>query len=359
MTKKERVAAGKGQGSDLKRRDWCMTIFVQPEGMEHPRTEEDVDEILGGFRWCGQIEEGHKKHHPHFQIYAVAPNAIHWSSLKKRLPPDVHFEPRSAPHAWQAVAYAVKEDTRIEGPFWHGLSPADAEPHAGQRTDLTELADRIKSGESVDSILRGDDSAKLARCLRWARELEAAVKAEREDRFLTEKRDVTVHYWFGAPGIGKTTTVLDSDLDVFQPTLGPDGYRWDAYAGEPAILLDEFEGEKQVRIDVIDRLLQGFKGTRLPARYRDHIAAYTEIFILSNFPPESLYHGDKRWLRRLTDVRHLTRATLPDPDSLHDIEAPIDNRKLDIFGAPIEPLSEDERIAFDLIFDEEESWHTI
>lgn len=307
---------GKKARKDLKRRDWCATIQQQPEGVDHPRTEEDIDEILGGFRWCGQLEEGSKTHRRHFQIYMVAPNPVHWTSLKKRLPADVHFEPRSAPHAWQAAAYAVKADTRVEGPFWHGLTPADTVSNQGSRTDLTEIAEQIKAGTTVDELLRGPDSTKLSRCLRWARELEAAVKSEREERFLHEKRDVQVHFWWGEPGIGKTTTVLDSDLEIFQPTLAQDGYRWDGYAGEDVILLDEFEG--QIRIDQIDRLLQGFKGTKLPARYHDHVAAYTEVFILSNFPPEALYAGDRRWMRRLTDVRHLTRESLPDMKHLDE-----------------------------------------
>ena len=338
-----------GEKKDLKRRDWCLTIQEQPEGVDHPRTEDEVDAMLDGFRWCGQIEEGHETHRRHFQVYAVAPNAVHWRSLKKRLPRDVHFEARSAPHAWQAAAYAVKEDTRVEGPFWHGLTPDDTVPRQGSRTDLAELAEQIKAGTSVDELLRGPDSTRLSRCLRWARELEAAVKGEREERFLHEKRDVLVHYWWGDPGIGKTTTVLDSDLEIFQPTLAQDGYRWDGYAGEFAILLDEFEGEKQIRIDQIDRLLQGFKGTKLPARYHDHVAAYTEVFILSNFAPESRYYGDRRWMRRLTDVRHLTRETLPDMRSLAEHPA----ERLDVFGDPIPDISSELQKQIDAILEED------
>ena len=70
------------KGKGTRSRAWMVTIFEQPEGMEKPRTEEDVDEILTGLRWCGQLEEGHKTHHRHFQLYVEAPNAIRFSTWK-------------------------------------------------------------------------------------------------------------------------------------------------------------------------------------------------------------------------------------------------------------------------------------
>ncbi|MCT6836799.1 MAG: hypothetical protein M3036_04000, partial [Bifidobacteriales bacterium] len=70
---------------------------------------------------------------------------------------------------------------------------------------------------------------------------------------------------------------------------------------------------------------------------------------LSNFAPESLYSGDRRWMRRLTDVRHLTRETLPDMRSLAEHPA----ERLDVFGDPIPDISSELQKQIDAILEED------
>lgn len=287
------------KGKGTRSRAWMVTIFEQPEGMEKPRTEEDVDEILTGLRWCGQLEEGHETHHRHFQLYVEAKNAIRFSTWK-RLCPDAHVEPREGSKE-QAIAYVTKQDTRVEGPFFHGIEAGDHD-RSGERTDLKEISERILAGESVDDLLLDPDaSTKLSRCLSWARSLERAKVAKREQRYREEPRKVKVFYIWGAPGIGKTHAILMSGMSVFEPTYAPSG-GWDDYRGQDVILFDEFAG--QVPLWQINRLLEGYPNTILRARYHDHVACYHSVFIVSNFAPESLYGGDSSWLRRLTCVEH-------------------------------------------------------
>lgn len=290
----------KSSKKDTRSRAWMLTVFEQPEGMAAPRTEADIAEILTGLRWCGQLEEGHKKHHRHWQIYAEAKNALRFSTWK-RLCPDAHVEPREGSKQ-QAIAYVTKEDTRVAGPFFHGINPDDHD-RSGKRTDLEEISKRILSGgESVsDLLLDPGISTKLARCLPWAKSLEQAKVDKRAQRYRKEPRDVTVFYLWGEPGIGKTHSVLMSGIDVFEPTYAPSG-GWDDYKGQDTILFDEFSG--QVELWQMNRWLNGYPNTVLRARYHNFVACYHQVFIVSNDPPESFYGGAKSWLRRLTCVEH-------------------------------------------------------
>lgn len=285
--------------SDKRSRTWMVTIFEQPEGMAKPRTEDDVDDILTGLKWCGQLEEGHKTHHRHYQLYVEAKNPIRFSTWK-RLCPDAHVEPRKGTKE-EAIAYVTKSDTRVDGPFFHGIEIGDHD-RSGERTDLKEISERILEGESVDDLLLDPDaSTKLVRCLSWARNLERAKVAKQERRYRQEPRDVRVFYVWGAPGIGKTHSILMSGMSVFEPTYAPSG-GWDGYQGEDVVLFDEFKA--QVPLWQMNRWLEGYPNTTLRARYHDHVACYHTVFIVSNFSPEELYGGDSSWLRRLTCVEH-------------------------------------------------------
>lgn len=284
-------------------RAWMVTIFEQPEGMDTPRTEKDISEILTGLSWIGQLEEGHETHHRHFQLYVEAPNAIRFSTWK-RLCPDAHVEPRQGTKE-QAIAYVTKSDTRVEGPFCHGINPGDSD-RSGARTDLEEISQRVLGGESVDSLLLDPDvSPRLARCLSWARSLERARSSALEERYAKEPREVSVFYLWGAPGVGKTYSVLMSGMDIFEPTYADSG-GWDNYTGQDVILFDEFNA--QVPLWQMNRWLNGYPRTILRARYRNYVACYHTVFIISNHPPEEMYDGDPSWLRRLTRVEYVEKG---------------------------------------------------
>lgn len=325
----------KSSKKDTRSRSWMVTIFEQPEGATKPRTEEDVDEILTGLRWCGQLEEGHETHRRHYQLYVEAPNALRFSTWK-RLCPDAHVEPREGSKD-QAIAYVTKSDTRVDGPFFHGIEAGDRD-RSGERTDLEEISKRILSeGESVsDLLLDPGISTKLARCLPWAKSLEQAKVDKIAQKYRKEPRDVTVFYLWGEPGIGKTHSVLMSGMDVFEPTYSPSG-GWDDYKGQDSILFDEFAG--QVPLWQMNRWLEGYPNTVLRARYHDHVACYHTVFIVSNYSPESFYGGDDSWLRRLTFVEH-AHASMgfldPLPSGLLHLSEPDDSAYWDDLNKGVE-----------------------
>lgn len=281
---------------NVRSRGWLLTIFEQPEGKEK-RTESDIAEMLDPLPWMGQLEEGHETHHRHFQIYVEAPNPVHFSSLKKRIP-DAHIEPRHGSKK-QAFEYCSKVDTRLEGPFFHGIDAPGDEPTPGQRMDLEIVSDALLSGKSVDELLLSPEfSPRLARCMNWARSIEQATMSMKFKEYKNNDREVEVHYIYGEPGIGKTYFVKHLP-DVFEPTY--EG-KWDGYNGQDTILFDEFAG--QIPLYQMNRFLEGYRDTRLPARYRDSFACYHTVYIVSNYAPEHFYSGAGSWLRRLTDIQH-------------------------------------------------------
>jgi hypothetical protein len=284
--------------SDLRSRGWLLTIFEQPEGKEK-RTEESISEMLDPLPWMGQLEEGHETHHRHFQIYVEAPNALRFSTIKKKAP-DAHIEPRKGTQR-QAFDYCSKSDTRLEGPFFHGIDKPGDESSPGQRMDLSMISDALLSGMSVDDMLVNPEfSPRLARCMNWARSIEQAVMAKAHEEYKTTDREVEVHYIWGEPGIGKTYSIKTQD-DIFEPSY--DG-KWDGYSGQDSVLFDEFAG--QIPLYQMNRYLEGYRDTRLPARYHDLFACYHHVFIVSNYPPEHFYNHEQSWLRRLTTVEHAT-----------------------------------------------------
>lgn len=293
-------------------RGWLLTIFEQPEGKEK-RTESDIADMLDPLPWMGQLEEGHETHHRHFQIYVEAPNPIHFSSLKKKIP-DAHIEPRHGSKK-QAFDYCSKSDTRIAGPFFHGIDEPGAEPTPGQRMDLSMISDALLAGKSVDDLLLNPEfSPRLARCMTWARSIESAVVAKKIEQYQSIDRDVEVHYIWGASRLGKTYSIVhipDPDVDdddvpryvpVYEPEVVGDSLRWDGYAGEDIILLDEFDGS--IRLGLLNRILEGYHNTHIAARFHNGIACYHVVFIVSNYAPETFYHGESSWLNRLTTVEH-------------------------------------------------------
>lgn len=283
---------------NLKSRGWLLTIFEQPEGKEK-RTESDIADMLDPLPWMGQLEEGHDTHRRHFQIYVEAPNPIHFSSLKKKVP-DAHIEPRKGSKK-QAFDYCSKQDTRIAGPFFHGIDAPGDEVKSGQRMDLNVISDALLSGMSVDDMLVNPEfSPRLARCMNWARSIEQAVMAKNYEVYKGNDRQVAVHYIWGEPGIGKTYLVKHM-TGVFEPTY--EG-KWDGYTGQDVVLFDEFSG--QIPLYQMNRYLEGYRDTRLPARYHDTFACYHTVYIVSNYPPEHFYDGTGSWMRRLSTVEHAT-----------------------------------------------------
>ncbi|BDR52425.1 hypothetical protein KIM372_03320 [Bombiscardovia nodaiensis] len=284
-------------------RGWMLTIPEQPTKPDpdnplgprlpdgDPRTEQDLVTAFGNWPWCGQIEQGDETGYRHFQLWMETPSPKRFTTVKTRLAQagmsDAHIEARWGTKA-QAFAYVTKDNTRVKGPFMHGLSEADALSQPGARTDLAALQEAVDSGMNYRQILGDRElAAYAAHCTNWLHQI---IEARRFALYGTTDREVEVHYLVGPSGCGKT-----SSLRAYYPS--EDIYRvseyvrdpFESYDGQKVLILDEFAG--QLSLDILLNICDRYP-LQLPARYANHIACFDTVWLVSNVKPNSLYTSD-------------------------------------------------------------------
>lgn len=277
-------------------RGWLITIPVDIKDdngvVIGARDEQWLIDHFGAIPWMGQQELGHLTGYKHFQIWVECPNAIRFTTIKKKLGDEAHIEVRNGSKA-DAFNYCSKEDTRVDGPYYHGLTSADAIDKQGARSDLYDVRNAVfEDGMSEQDILNDPDLAvKVAHATQWVKSLVAA----RDNQKVPVYHDVKVYWVYGLPGVGKT------DL-VYKKTF-PDAYRvtqyknpFDEYSHQSVVIFDEFVG--QIDFDMLMNLLDGYK-VILPRRYMNCFAQWNTVVIISNLPPSHslLYQNvvDDRW----------------------------------------------------------------
>ncbi|PJM75367.1 hypothetical protein [Bifidobacterium simiarum] len=123
-------------------------------------------------------------------------------------------------------------------------------------------------------------------------------------------RDIEVHYLYGAPGVGKTSHVYNRYpiKDIYRVT----DYRrpFDEYDRQKVLVLDEYDSQFDwnTLLTYLDRY-----PLMLPARYHNHQACYTVVWMLSNLPLEAQYpevRGERRQalIRRINEVLHMVKG---------------------------------------------------
>ena len=248
--------------------NWIFTIN-NPSSNDLPRA-------WPGVKWCcWQLEAG-ENGTPHLQGYVVLEKKKRLGGMKK-LDKTAHWEVRKGTHE-QAKAYCSKEETRVDGPWEFGV---DKQP--GQRTDLEEIGQLIKSGRTPRSF----GVTHPSQYMRYYRGMHALALALSKPRKF--KTQVTVIY--GETGVGKSRWASETYPDAYWKP--PNSKWWDNYAQEDVVIIDEFYG-----------WLPYCEMLRLLDRYPCQVEtkggsvnfAPKEIIILSNKPPEEWYdHAKCPW----------------------------------------------------------------
>lgn len=265
---------------DGKFRRWMLTI----RAADH--TQDEVIEKLSGYKgFAGQLEEGKKKGkdgqgYLHYQVYVHHSDAIRFSTLKK-LFPKAHLEVARSDAA-TCVAYCTKDDeTRRGEPFWGGK--IDLEEYQGKRNDLEEMRQRLLDGDRYEDLIWKD--ARALRNMVALQQLQQIV----DELNIPKQREVKAVYLHGASGVGKSRMVwekYDYDLRKLHAISEYKHGCWDTYSAHEVVLLDEFRG--QWNIGMMLKLLDRYPLT-LPARYRDRVAGFEEVWVLSNLPISEQY----------------------------------------------------------------------
>lgn len=178
----------------------------------------------------------------------------------------------------QNKVYCSKEATRKPDTVPVELGEYDAKAGTqGRRSDLEEIAEKIKSNVSTRQIAEeypGD-------FIRYHMGIEAlAGKLQRPPM---NARNVVVFYLYGPTGTGKTHRCRTQIPDLFEVMPGRDP--WGGYSGQTTVLFDEFNWEKW-SVQEMNKYLDKWP-CKLDCRYRDTYAAWTRVVICANSPVEA------------------------------------------------------------------------
>lgn len=158
-----------------------------------------------------------------------------------------------------------------------------------------------------------------------------------DEQFGTEMRDVEVVYVQGETRTGKTYHITHSYKkgDVYHAIMGK-LHPFDGYSGQDVLLLDEYRASIPLAVALV--YLDKYPCT-LEARYHDRTAAYTKVFVVSNWRFEEQYVKEqntkpadyKAWVARFHYIRVYTAYRT------YDEYTPADYFKL-IKGKRVKPV---------------------
>ncbi|AUM61848.1 Rep [uncultured virus] len=195
-------------------RNWCFTLNNPTEQITWPDSA----------RYAIWQKERGENGTEHYQGYVEFRHNKILDAVRNILP-RAHWESRRGTQQ-QAIAYASKEDTRIEGPWTHGELALSRQ---GFRTDLLELKEAIEEGTSERDLYQLPAM--------WTHQRAALSYM----RLIQPPRTwiTRVFLLIGEPGTGKTRFCQRVAPGAYwkQPSIW-----WDDYNGESDVIIDDFYG---------------------------------------------------------------------------------------------------------------------
>jgi Putative viral replication protein/RNA helicase len=216
----------------------------------------------------------------HLQGYLATRRAIRLSEVKLLIP-GAHFEQaRSA----AAINYCHKEDTRVDGPWEHGVRPRNGRP--GQRTDLEEVCAKIVGGQRLHELI-ASNAALFVRNHNGLAKLDTIINDGRAKR--DKAPDVWIYHGVSGSGKSRRAHLLGSENGA--TLYKKDSTRWwNGYNGQDFILFDDWVGSNELSpgelLSIVDRYDRGveYKGgyTKLVT---------TKFIFTTNIEPGEWYRG--------------------------------------------------------------------
>ena len=279
---------------------------------DHDRIKERLRKMTTIVYWCMADEVGKNGETPHTHIYFVARNGIRFSMVKK-LFPTAHIEScygtsqENKDYITKTGKYREEEGrkTSIDGTFeeW-GEIPNNEK--MGRRGEQHFLFDMVESGLSDAEILRAYPSA-----LPHLRNIDHARQTLVEEEYCNTFRNLIISYIFGKTETGKTRNVMEKYGYGNVYRITDYKHPWDSYntARHKVVVFEEFRSS--LRIKEMLNYLDGYP-CQLPARYRNKVATYLTVYIITNIPLEKQYpeiqeDSPETWeafIRRIGKVLH-------------------------------------------------------
>lgn len=289
-------------------RKWLLTIN---NPADHNMDHKNIIAILNKFRavkyWCLCDEIGINTQTYHTHIFIYGNNAIEFSVVKKKFP-SAHIdyckgtcqENRDYIRKEGKYKGSTKEDTNIPETFQEsGDMPVERQ---GQRNDLIDLYDMIKSGMSNYEILEQNPEVML-----HIDKVERVRYAVMQEQFKNTFRQLEVYYCYGKAGCGKTRSIMEKYGYENVSRITDYKHPFDNYKGQDVIIFEEFRSSLKIQ-DMLN-YLDGYP-LDLPCRYNNKVACFTKVYIISNIPLNEQYTDVQRnyeetwkaFLRRIKQV---------------------------------------------------------
>lgn len=272
-------------------RKWTLVINNPLDyGFNHNQIRDILMKFFPDY-FCMADEIATTTRTPHTHLFIYSHSPIRFSTLKNRFP-IAHIE-KAYGSAKDNRDYLLKcgkwentekSETSVEGSFeeW-GNMPDEKQK---KMSKMNVLIENIKDGKRTTEII--DDTPEFAFRIRDIDILRQTLLSE---KYITENRDLTVTYIWGASGMGKTSHIYNrhNAKDICRITTynKNKGVNFDAYNNSQDVLVFE-EFNSQIPIEDMLNFLDIYP-IYLPARYNDKIACYTKVYITSNIPLNEQY----------------------------------------------------------------------
>jgi len=227
----------------------------------------------------------------------------HWIASSGSCDHNVHY--CSKPVAECSCHHCAPEGVRLVrprgadvGPWIHGTPSS-----AGQRTDLHEVRDDIKSGKRKRDLIDSDKSVEvIAKYPKFVDTVYSLFPPEEPEDFAPD-----VRLLYGPPGCGKTITARAAS-DLWISPIGHPGW-FDGYDRHANALLDDFAGDKSHWtltdfLRVSDRYVE-----RLPIKGAFTYFRPRTIWITTNIHPYEWWKWEGREVQYLAVRRRITSIT--------------------------------------------------
>lgn len=245
-----------------------------------------------------QLEVGDDSGLEHFQGYL---ECIGKKSIKQlhTIPglERAHFEVRRGT-ASQAITYATKEDTRVDGPWFFGEAKEQ-----GKRNDLENIKLLVENKTPLVDIW----DAHFSSMVRYHR----SIKEYKRIKTPVRNHITRIYIIIGKSGIGKSRLAREMAPEAYWK---PNTKWWDDYDGQSDVVWDEFTGQYPFR-----DLLRILDSTPLSVESKGSTVQFVADLVIftSNFHPKDWYHPDHvghRWddsplnrrIREYGEIIHLS-----------------------------------------------------
>lgn len=294
---------GEEKNYDKPTKSW-FAVFNNPRDHGYSGTPEEICERLknewiegsptrtGAWLYCISADG---LEHVHMVLEDI--KAMRFTAIKKEYAQGMHFSPtRGNKKQVEDYINKVGEWEEKGEKIIYTTTYGEVKGAQGRRNDLNRLYDLIRDGFTDFQILEENPQY-----MKYLDKIAKVRETLRYEEFKDKRRtDLHVEYWYGDPGTGKTSGVLNMYGDSKVYMVSDYVHPWDDYQGEDVVLFDDFDSNRILLNDLL-RWIDIYP-VNLRSRYSNKVACFTKVYFTSNFSPEEQWSEEYRWHKKEYDA---------------------------------------------------------